>query len=67
MGGIWWRGDLVFGVLRRVIGGRGILHGAQETGGAGSGRRDLAGSGGSIGGVNAVSGAVYQRWTDMKR
>ena len=58
MGGIWWRGDRKFGVLSGVSGWRGILRGAQETGVAGSRRRDLAGSGGSIGGANAVSGAV---------
>ena len=46
MGGIWKRGDREFGVLSGVSDGRGILHGAQETGMAGSGRRDLAGSGG---------------------
>lgn len=53
MGGIWWRGDREFGVLSGVSGGRGILRGVQETGVAGGGRRDLAGSGGSIGGLAA--------------
>lgn len=33
--------DPVFGVLSGVPGGRGILHGAQETGVAGSGRREM--------------------------
>lgn len=65
MGGIWWRGDLVFDVLSGVSGGRGILRGVQETGVAGGGRRDLAGFGGgagsSIGGANAVSGAVAEK------
>jgi len=50
MGGIWWRGDREFGVLSGVPGGRGILHGAQETGAAGS-----------TGGVSVANGAVYQR------
>ena len=40
---IWWRGDLVFDVLSGVSGGRGILHGAQETGVAGSRRREMDG------------------------
>ena len=40
---IWWRGDLVFDVLSGVPGGRGILRGVQETGDAGSRRREMDG------------------------
>ena len=43
MGGIWWRGDREFGVLSGVSGWRGILRGAQETGVAGGGRREMDG------------------------
>ena len=68
--------DPVFDVLSGVSDGRGILHGAQETGVAGSGHGKKHGrthgntrarldAGSSIGGASMASGAVVLKRRDM--
>ena len=65
MGGIWWRGDLVFDVLSGVSGGRGILRGVQETGVAGGGRRQAGRFGGFPAAVSAERSNARSRISKM--